>query len=318
MISENISFLQSIYIQQDLMRELLSIFNYGELSNNLNNDENFAINREIRNELVGHPLGSWKNNLKSTAVFSYNPKPGFIEYHTYAKKNNYNLEMKSISMIDIINRHNQFMNDYLDIILCQIEKNLKNLKKEIEVKLEHRLQNLSFEDYINLLSSKFESILQNHWYSQEILLTIYQKREEHDRYKNAIEDFTSNLEFWIKDTKAGIDSFLLKFTIENGAEPQIDNKAPNVILSDTPTAVENKLRENLNNCKTSLREVYNPNIDSHKLNSKFNSVLFFSPDNKGFKNEIEHMKNNIEDKAEYISSYLLANKILQSIIDSEN
>ncbi len=51
-----ISFLQAIYIQQDFTQELLGIFKTGIEKGNLKYDESYSINRDIRNELIGHPI----------------------------------------------------------------------------------------------------------------------------------------------------------------------------------------------------------------------------------------------------------------------
>jgi hypothetical protein len=55
-IENSISFLQAIYIQQDFIEELLHIFKCNVNKGILKQDPNYSINRELRNELVGHPI----------------------------------------------------------------------------------------------------------------------------------------------------------------------------------------------------------------------------------------------------------------------
>ena len=54
--SHTISFLQAIYIQQDFVEEMLSIFKTGIDKGQLKNDHSYSINRDLRNELIGHPI----------------------------------------------------------------------------------------------------------------------------------------------------------------------------------------------------------------------------------------------------------------------
>lgn len=60
--SNHIGLLQSIYVQQDFIEELLAIFKCSINKGDLKNDPNYLINREIRNELVGHPIRNIVDN----------------------------------------------------------------------------------------------------------------------------------------------------------------------------------------------------------------------------------------------------------------
>lgn len=59
--SYTISFLQAIYIQQDFVQEMLEIFKIGVDKGQLKQDPKYSINRELRNELVGHPIRKYKD-----------------------------------------------------------------------------------------------------------------------------------------------------------------------------------------------------------------------------------------------------------------
>ncbi|GAW90079.1 TPA: hypothetical protein ACT5CK_001136, partial [Flavobacterium psychrophilum] len=54
--SFTISFLQAIYIQQDFIQEMLEIFRTGIEKGDLKKDQTYYINRDLRNELIGHPI----------------------------------------------------------------------------------------------------------------------------------------------------------------------------------------------------------------------------------------------------------------------
>ena len=52
----NKMFLKAIYIQQDFIEELLYIFRCNIDKGELSKNDNYKINRDLRNELVGHPI----------------------------------------------------------------------------------------------------------------------------------------------------------------------------------------------------------------------------------------------------------------------
>lgn len=78
--SSNMSLMQSIYIQQDFIEELLHIFKCGISKSDLKNDDNYNINRDIRNELMGHPIRKIRGELISTTLLAYNGPEGCINY----------------------------------------------------------------------------------------------------------------------------------------------------------------------------------------------------------------------------------------------
>src|SRR5664280_340088 len=67
--SFSISFLQEIYIQQDFKQEMLEIFKTGINKRDLKQDPSYYINRELRNELVGHPIRKFQDKLVSSTLY---------------------------------------------------------------------------------------------------------------------------------------------------------------------------------------------------------------------------------------------------------
>ena len=74
--SNNISLLQTIYVHQDFIEELLELFKCGINKGDLKKDENYTINRDLRNELIGHPLRKQKGKLISSTLF---PAPASLQ-----------------------------------------------------------------------------------------------------------------------------------------------------------------------------------------------------------------------------------------------
>jgi len=113
-ISKITILLQTIYVHQDLLDELLSIF---KLDKSSAKDKN--PNRQIRNELVGHPISRDKNgNLKSSVLFDVmNITTNKLQYYKYSKEKKFHPEKLEYSISEIIENHSILMNKYLDVII---------------------------------------------------------------------------------------------------------------------------------------------------------------------------------------------------------
>ena len=150
-ISQTIVLLQVIYTHQDLIDELLTIFN---LQKSTKQDKN--PNRDIRNELIGHPISRNKkdnNKLKSSILFDIaNKNANYISYAKYSMKKS---ESKKYSVKEIIENHKIFLNKYLDMILIKIEKEIKEYQKQIKKVFEIPLLNQF--DYIDKIDKKLLS-----------------------------------------------------------------------------------------------------------------------------------------------------------------
>ncbi len=216
----SISFLQAIYVQQDFIEELLLIFKCNVLNGDLQLDKNYKINRDIRNELVGHPIrkskfldqATNKNKLRllSSALFSNHFTPGNISYIRYHRDNNYKQESISHAKKDILARHLAFLDRHFDIILNKLGSILKSFYKKIE-EIEKVVDNAPFEKVISVVSQSFEFTFHSEpLFKPNLLLEAYVKKDIHIRYSNAIEYFIAGLKTSINETKNTITGFLNK------------------------------------------------------------------------------------------------------------
>jgi hypothetical protein len=121
--------LQTIYIQQDLIDELLYIFKLDRSS-----EEDKNPNRTIRNELIGDPISKHRNKLQYTILWDVNNFDNkTINYHKYSKKNKFILEKQSFKIKKIINDHINFMDNYLNVIILKCEKEIILYNKKIKI-----------------------------------------------------------------------------------------------------------------------------------------------------------------------------------------
>jgi hypothetical protein len=199
--SNQISLLQSIYVQQDFIEESLIIFKCGIDKGDLKKDSNYFINRDIRNELVGHPIRKYKGDIISSCLFGYNGGKGKIVYLRYHKDNNFKFESMEFPISEIIERHKDFLNKYFDKILNKLKRILFDFSKEIE-NLENLIDNKSFDEILTISKIFYESIFKYDFiYDQESLKKVYAKKDEHKRYQNLIDKFYYDLKSSLKEKK---------------------------------------------------------------------------------------------------------------------
>lgn len=331
--SYHISLLQAIYIHQDFVEELLIIFRTNILKGNLKKDENYSINRGIRNELVGHPIrkinvptsdsdeilcgecGKTKDLVKkksvllSSTLFSYHTNRENLVYLKYRCDNNYKYEKMSYSISEIIERHNTFLNTYFDIILNKLKSIIELFCDKLS-SFETKINTLDFPALLRVTSDYYESIFESdHIFDKESLLAIYAKRKEHERYQCVIDSFYEYLISGVKTTQQEIKELFtpkdVDFEIEN-VEPLKPIKIKYVSREDVANAKEENPEVTYNYELGKIYTKRNPqDFDffggSLRLKCETNTIVC---------GELDHMENNISNKIEYYSSLRLIRKIL--------
>ncbi len=299
--SNQISLLQSIYVQQDFIEELLLIFKCGIDKGDLKKDSNYYINRDIRNELVGHPIRKYKGEFISSCLFGYNGGQNKVVYLRYHKANNYKFESMEFPIPEIIERHTEFLNKYFDRILEKLKHILLSFAKQIE-KLEGFVNSQGFNEILNIASVYYESIFKDTYiYDKESLLKIYARKDEHRRYQNLIDKFYSDLKNGLKETK--------EYSIEL-FEPRKE-----INISEIEKPIFNIKFVDVKEIKTSdIDRPVTYHYELGKIATKRNprAFDFFGAclkrkcaDNKLVLNELEHMELNMYNDIEYFTAYQL-------------
>jgi len=280
---------------------MLEIFKTGIDKGQLKKDSNYLINRELRNELVGHPIRKYEDKLVSSTLFSYRAKDNEIEYLRYHKDNNFKFESKSFNIADILKRHNDFLNKYFDAIINRLRVILDEYVVELN-KLENVINNNDFNTILKLVELYFESIFNlDSIYDKSSLLKIYNRKEEHQRYKTFIERFISDLRNCLTATKVNITSVF---------EPKQTNNIGQRENFDLP-----KIKFEFNGPTDEPREQkMSYQYEIGKLATKRNpkDFEFFSgllkskyQDNRAVMEELKHMELNLFDEIEYYTSLRL-------------
>lgn len=299
--SNQISLLQSIYVQQDFIEELLLIFNCKISKGDLKKDLNYSLNREIRNELVGHPIRKQNGQFISSCLFGYNNGNDKVVYLRYHKDNNYKFESMEYPVSEIIERHKEFLIKYFDKILNKLNQILSKFVQEIE-NLEGLIDKKSFDKILDISSVFYESIFKYDFiYDKESLGKIYARKEKHRRYQNLIDKFYYDLKSSLKEKKEyAIELFEPRKVIE---ENNIEKPILNIEFNDE-----------IEIDSTDINRTITYNYELGKIATKRNSMdfEFFGgclkrkcADNKTILDELNHMESNIHNEIEYYTSYRL-------------
>ena len=300
--TSQISLLQSIYIQQDLIEELLRIFKLKINKGNLKNDPNYSVNRNIRNELVGHPIRREKSNgaLISSCIYGFSRETDKIIYLKYHRDKDFELELIDNKMSEIISRHKKFLVLYLDKIENKLVNILKKFIKEID-NLKSLIEEKSFKEILDVSNVFFESIFKYDFiYDKESLLIIYSRRREHQRYQNLIDRFYKDLKDSLNETKEYASKLI---ETKNDAYEML-TKQMNLNIGAIDV---NEKKSNDFNTSTYHYEL-------GKLASKNNprDFKFFADylkekcsGNELVMGELEHMEANINNNIEYYCAYRL-------------
>lgn len=299
--SNNISLLQSIYIQQDFIEELLIIFKCRINKGELKADSTYSVNREIRNELIGHPIRRIRGQFISSSLFGYKGGSDKIVYLRYHKDKNYELELVEFAVSEIIKRHVQFLNKYFDKILSKLKHILTEYVKEIE-NFEGLINTRSFEEILNVSLNFYESIFKTDFiYDKESLTKIYTRKDEHKRYQNLINKFYNDLKSGLKETK-NYARELFEVSKEN-ENSEFEKPMLSIKFIDASKMESKDLK---------IPVTYHYELGKLATRRTPLDFEFFAgclkqkcSDNEIVLNELDHMQKNMYDDIEYYTAYRL-------------
>lgn len=301
--SQTISFLQAIYIQQDFIEELLSIFKTSIEKGHLKKDYLYSINRDLRNELIGHPIRKFEGKLISSTLFSYQANEGEIQYLRYHTDNKFHSEKKTYLIEDIQQRHKEFLEKYFEIILQKLRTILDEFISELE-KLEKVIVKRDFSTVLKLVELYFEAIFENDYlYDKESLLKIYSRKDEHLRYQNLIDRFYKDLKSSISDKKKFVTEIYEREKIDYSQISNVEIRKIDFLFTDSTTTKTKKEIQ-----KTTYHyEIGKIATKRNLMDFDFFGGLLRSKceNNELVLNELNHMKSNINNEIEYYTSLRL-------------
>lgn len=308
-VGSSIILLQGIYVQQDLVEELLHIFKCKIEKGDLKKNKNYSINRELRNELVGHPIRKdvkdGKNQLLSSTIFSNDITSDTIAYLRYHVDNNYKFESITHKRQDILQRHTDFLLTCFDIIISKLKNILQQFKKKIE-QIEKVVENGLFENILKVVSNSFEYIFRvDYLYKPELLRKVYKLQGKHPRYDVAISTFLDELKESLHEKKNSIDEFILDK--DWGSIDFLKEKVeiPEIVIAYSDQSVKPIEKKSFHYELSKLVS----NDDFQKFNL-FSSLIASGSQNPVVAEELANMELNYSNTLEYYSSYNYLQKIL--------
>ena len=304
--ASHISFLQSIYVQQDFIEEMLILFKTNIIKGNLKLDTNYSLNREIRNELVGHPFRKLDGKIISSTVFGYERSPDTIAYLRYHKNNDFKCEIIKVKIEDIKKRHTAFLNIYFDIIIEKLKLVTAKYSQELEG-VKKKMETVSFSSLLKILSQKLRPFLENTFlYDEKSIMEIYEKKNQHKRYSIVYESFLKDLKKYISEMQENCNSIFTNLIFT-------DNLIELPLFDDEFNLIKIPIKIKAGRKKESYH------YELGKLSTKrqpkefdfFSGFIKAKCSNKTVLFELERMRNYLDNDVEYLSSHKLITRILK-------
>lgn len=288
---------------------MLIIFRTGLTKQDLKKNLNYSINREIRNELVGHPIRKLDGKIKSSALYGYTSTSKKICYLRYREENNYEFEKIEVDIEDILKRHSDLISMYFDLIIEKLKIILENFKSPLN-HIKESTTKISFDSLVKLIANDYPDFLKNtQLYDLNSILQIFEKRKEHRRYRIVYEQFMRDLVESIDEKILYSDRLFRIHTAEDYSDftpliPLFSENGEILTLNTTKKRGRKKNEYHYELGKLATKISHNDfNIYSGFLKAKCKNKIVLS--------ELDRMENNIHNKLEYLCSERLIRKILK-------
>lgn len=299
----SIGLLQIVYVHQDLTDELLRIFKIAK-----SDLKDKKPNREIRNELIGHPIRRIEGKIKSSIFWRNELTNENLCYIKYDANKNFAGEDQYYKIRDIIDSHQYFLNKYFDKILLKIKVILKKYSKQLKELQDALQKDIDFNRIVILTSQRYEIMFKkNNLYNASTLIQCFKRQNEHARYKYVVDYFKKELTDCLIDTQSYIQKLISDISTEHSNSDIFDIPNCEIVFSKD-TDILNVINDKPIDYHFELEKL-------HGRHPVFGISYF-----KGlFKNdpeilfELENMELNFYDNLEYYSSfgyikYLIENK----------
>ncbi|QSW89587.1 hypothetical protein J0383_01925 [Flavobacterium endoglycinae] len=308
--ASHISFLQAIYVQQDFIEEMLILFKTGKVKGDLKEDPNYALNREIRNELVGHPFRKIGDRVLSTTVFGYERSPDTIAYLRYHSDNDFKCEIIKVKIENILERHTAFLEFYFDLIIKNLKLTAGRYRDELE-EVKKKIEEVSFQSLIKILLQKMKPFLENTTlYDEKSILEIYEKRDQHERYAAVYDSFLRDLKkriIQLQEYSTSVFSPAV-FSDDHIELPLFDDEGNFIPMPKNVVVKAAKANES---CHYELSKLSEKNHRNPMSFEHFSSCIKAKCSDTTVSDELDRMNDYLYNDLEYFCSYKLIKRILK-------
>ncbi|WP_437919671.1 hypothetical protein [Sphingobacterium sp. LRF_L2] len=272
----SIGLLQIIYMQQDLIDELLQTFHIQKATLS----DKYP-NRIVRNELAGHPIRrlrskiDGKEYMESYSLFSYEASSEKIEYLRYERKNDFKFDLQTHKVSDIIDRHFKFLNKYILLILQKSITILKKFNRKCNelLLLGEKSQFVKLIDQTKIYFNNFFN--EDYTFEPIFIKLCWSRRADHIRYQYACDKFKNSLKENLTLVIKRIDE--LKFTVQN-IDLKLDQE-PNNNLKLEVKIVTKEIPQEVNELhlddSVNFGQGTQPTIDHYELSKLYTNHPIF-------------------------------------------
>lgn len=289
----------------------LALYNIFKLESSATQDK--TPNRDIRNELVGHPIRRDKTNKKklvSTVLWhkdGSNNNSGSIHYYKYSIEKNFQPEEIEIEIEDILQSHYDLLVKYLDKIIHRLRRILNCFDKKlawIDSLVDNRIEFTKLE---KIISNQFNVVCKvKCLFRTPNILQCFDKKDVHPRYSDTVCEYYQTIKECVSDFKNHIIEI-------NASNEKRKKKRARKIMIDIIDNID------CNDDKMNVVDVTKKRKDFSYEMSKLHerTQLFYIKimrdefyDRKEIVEELDNMSININDDVEYYCSFYYLEKLL--------
>jgi hypothetical protein len=297
---DTVSVLQLMYVGQDLIDELRTVFKMPKSSG-----EGKALIRNMRNELTGHPISRDNGkNFVSSVFFTRNSHGKVIEYLRYHKNTGFKADVIRYSWSNLAKTHEDYLIDNLGEIIAAIKKKLRSY----QIQLEKFHASFAKMDIVGLVS-RTEHLLESMFeystlYSKSNLLYYIHRHGLHPRYQVATERFVHDLTTALRETRESISEY------RNDNVTVIGKTERTVTTKITFTGVGGQRRAK-SNVKSNMRYEFSKLRERHPI---FGIDYFTGhfKDDEDLVSELSHLRKVYSDDCEFYCSIEYISHMLKS------
>jgi hypothetical protein len=200
---DTVAVLQFMYIQQDMVDELLTLFGLKRSSNESKNPI-----RDIRNKLVGHPISRYNGKLSSSVFITNESKGSKISYAIYKKEYNFEQKIKNYSWNNIFEQHQKYLIENFNEILKKIYDTLLSFKNNLEEFLQS-IDTKKIDEIVDYVKNSYEEFEKEEYlFKSENILYCYRNEDKHTRYRFSKNIYKENLKENISCRVEQIESYI--------------------------------------------------------------------------------------------------------------
>lgn len=302
-----IGLLQTIYVHQDLMHELLRIFKLKE--SNCNEKRKI---RYLRNELIGHPICRDRcKKLQSSVFWGKDLSYDCIHYIKYPQGKYLNSNEVRLNVSDLIKSHKSYLSENFTKILYKERILIKTYNKKL-IKIKELLtQEDKLEILINTSYKCIDYIASNSiYFSEGYTLKAYENLNNGIRYRTYIKCFCNEVRQSVEELLSSTEEHIDRIDMLNEKVKDILlNKEISYEIDDSEIDIDIVFGKDNNEeyiSNKTMNIYYISKLSEKKNLEHIDTLIQMYSNEEELIKELYNMKNSVynNNDFEYYCSYL--------------